>query len=570
MTSFLIVEEGPLSGLVVRFEEGSEWVIGRDPSSVYQVLEDPMVSRKHVMIRLIDDLYVAENLSSVNAAEINGKPITEPTPLHEGDLLRIGGVLLRYSTQDPVNQSLSMEEEEENLSTPTIFEEEGDLDHFRFVGEGPSKWMVKVVSGPNSGAEFAIEKGSSYIIGKDPTTCDIAFHDLSVSRQHAKLYVNHDNLVEVEDLGSRNGTYINGQPLTHPTPLASSDLIALGTTSLLVIDREQSRATIVSAPLPLATEEEKQPKETSPDWKETLILKKHVFIGASFLMLLLIGLGSLVSLFSSKQVVVTHRDENGRVEETLKRFPYVQFNLTENTGKIFLIGHVITEVSHQELLYMIKALPFIRSVEDNVTIDELVWSNFNALLIRNPAWRGVSVTSRYPGNFVLRGYVDTLDVLAALDEFVTINFSYTDHLDNEVVVEKTLSSEIQSLLIEKGFNNVTFQLSGGELLLAGRVSNSSKLSFDTLLTDLRQVKGIRQIKSFVLFSSGDSALIDLTGKYTVTGTSKLGNIPQYVVIDGKILSKGDHVDDMSITLIDNSAIFLEKDGLKFKINYNQP
>jgi type III secretion system YscD/HrpQ family protein len=569
MTSFLIVEEGPLSGLVVRFEEGAEWVIGRDPGSVYQVLEDPMVSRKHVIIRLVDDNYVIENLSSVNAAEINGKPITEPTSLHEGDLVRIGGVILRYTLQNPV-EGLEIPEDDDQPSTPTIFEEEGDLDHFRFVGEGPSKWMVKVISGPNSGAEFAIEKGSTYVVGKDPTTCDISFHDLSVSRQHAKIYVNTDNVVEVEDLGSKNGVYINGRLIEKATPLASSDLVALGTTTLLLIDREQSRATIVSTPTPPQEEETAEVKEAKADWKETLILKKHLLVGATFLMLLLIGLGSLVSLFSSREIEVAHLNEGQKVEETLKRFPYVQFNLTENTGKIFLIGHVMTEVAHQELIYMIRSLPFIRSVEDNVVIDELVWSNFNALLIRNAAWRGVSVTSKYPGNFVLRGYVDTTDVLTSLDEFVTINFPYTDHLDNEVVVEKTLNSEIQTLLMTNGFGNVTFQLSGGELLLAGRVNTEGKSSFETLMTDLKQVKGIKQVKSFVIFASGDSTLVDLTGKYTVTGTSKLGNIPQYVVIDGKILTRGDHLDDMSITLIDNSAIFLEKDGLKFKINYNQP
>lgn len=569
MTSFLIVEEGPLSGLVVRFEEGEEWVIGRDPTSVYQVLEDPMVSRKHVVIRLVDDAYLIENLSAINVASLNGKPITAPTPLHEGDLVRIGGVLLRYSTQDPVGEA-DLVEGEENFSTPSIFEEEGELDHFRFVGEGPSKWMIKVVSGPNSGAEFAIEKGATYVMGKDPTTCDIAFHDLSVSRQHAKVYINTDNLIEIEDMGSKNGTYLNGKIIERGTPLNSSDLVALGTTTLLVIDREQSRATIVSSPAPNVTEETPEEKETSGDWKETLILKKHLIGGATFLMLLLIGLGSLVSLFSSHQVIVSHQDEGTKVQETLKRFPYVQFNLTENTGKIFLVGHVMTDVSHQELLYMIRSLPFIRTVEDNVIIDELVWSNFNALLVRTPAWRGVSVTSRNPGNFVLRGYVDTMDVLADLDEFITMNFPYTDHLDNEVVVEKTLNSEVQSLLIEKGFSSVTFQLGGGEVLLAGRVNTSAKASFDGLLLELKQVRGIKQVKSFVLFSSGDTTLIDLTGKYTVTGTSKLGNIPQYVVIDGKILARGDHVDDMFITSIDNNAIFLEKDGLKFKINYNQP
>jgi len=61
MAGFLVAEEGPLVGLVIRFEEGEEWILGRDPDVSYQVLEDPMVSRKHVICRLSDDGYVLEN-----------------------------------------------------------------------------------------------------------------------------------------------------------------------------------------------------------------------------------------------------------------------------------------------------------------------------------------------------------------------------------------------------------------------------------------------------------------------------------------------------------------------------
>jgi pSer/pThr/pTyr-binding forkhead associated (FHA) protein len=72
---YLIAEEGPLSGLVIRLEDGSEWIIGRDPESSFQVLEDPMVSRKHLICRLTDEGFVVENLSATNPAAINGNPV---------------------------------------------------------------------------------------------------------------------------------------------------------------------------------------------------------------------------------------------------------------------------------------------------------------------------------------------------------------------------------------------------------------------------------------------------------------------------------------------------------------
>ena len=49
MSGFLVAEEGPLAGLIIRFDEGEEWILGRDPDVSYQVREDAMVSRKHVI-----------------------------------------------------------------------------------------------------------------------------------------------------------------------------------------------------------------------------------------------------------------------------------------------------------------------------------------------------------------------------------------------------------------------------------------------------------------------------------------------------------------------------------------
>ena len=56
------------------------------------------------------------------------------------------------------------------------------------------------------------------------------------------------------------------------------------------------------------------------------------------------------------------------------------FPTTQPTGKIFLVGHVLTSVDKQELLYKVNNLPFIKIVDDNVVVDEFVWENTNALV----------------------------------------------------------------------------------------------------------------------------------------------------------------------------------------------
>lgn len=77
------------------------------------------------------------------------------------------------------------------------------------------------------------------------------------------------------------------------------------------------------------------------------------------------------------------------------------------------------------------------------------------------------------------------------------------------------------------------------------------------------------VKNFVVLSKPTSDIVDISSKYKVTGSSKYGNRNQYVVINGKILSVGGDLDGMTIIKMENNSIMLEKDGIKYRINYNQ-
>jgi len=86
----------------------------------------------------------------------------------------------------------------------------------------------EIVSGARVGARKAFEK--SYIaLGRD-TLSDVRFDpeaDLDVSTKHAAVLLSGDGCV-VRDLGSRNGTFVNGQRITGDTPLADGDVIRCG------------------------------------------------------------------------------------------------------------------------------------------------------------------------------------------------------------------------------------------------------------------------------------------------------------------------------------------------------
>ena len=62
----------------------------------------------------------------------------------------------------------------------------------------------------------------------------MALGDPDVSRRHVRVTVGHGGITVV-DLGSTNGTLVNGQPATRPRPIAAGDVIELGQNRLEVV-----------------------------------------------------------------------------------------------------------------------------------------------------------------------------------------------------------------------------------------------------------------------------------------------------------------------------------------------
>lgn len=558
MNRYLIAEEGPLAGMIIVLDEekeSKEWSLGRDPDTSDIVLEDPMVSRRAATIRFTPEGFLFENLSTVNPATQNGMVIAEPVLLKEGDILQIGSTFFTFTDIAPAVEEEPLPEpaEEETAAAPSELP----------FGETPeTRWLLKVISGPNAGAEFAMHKGTSYLLGKDPNTCDVVFQDLSVSAQHARLSITGDDNIFIEDLGSRNGVIVNGELISEKHLLTSQDMIALGTTTFLVIDRKHARETIIaippptalSAPPPSAKEEEAAVAKTAEpppkkDWKEIVIPKRHLLFAGVFVLTLFVGVVGLLALFKTETVVVKKVDESSEIEEMLKPFPGVQFSFNVPSGKLFLVGHVLTKIDQQELVYKLSQLPYIRKVEDTVIVDELVWQNMNALLSSNPEWVGISVYAPAPGQFVLRGYLETLQEADSLSDYIHLNFDYLDLLKNEVVVEQLVQTQIQTLLAEYGYSAVTFQLSNGEVVLGGRIEKERKSGLDKLVNQFEKIQGVRMVKNFVLVTSEDMSRINVSEQYMVTGFSKRDEKDFFVVVNGRIVGKGDQIDGMKITAI---------------------
>ena len=85
MASFLI-KEGPLGG--DRLEVESQVVLGRGTADV--VIDDPEISRRHALVRVVGERVVIDDLDSMNGTWVNGDRITDTVELRPGDVVRLG------------------------------------------------------------------------------------------------------------------------------------------------------------------------------------------------------------------------------------------------------------------------------------------------------------------------------------------------------------------------------------------------------------------------------------------------------------------------------------------------
>lgn len=88
---------------------------------------------------------------------------------------------------------------------------------------GLPRLRVEAAAGLPAGAAYDISAGA--VLGRGEV--DIRLEDQFASARHAR-FLPHGDSVVLEDLGSTNGTFLNGEPLTGPQPLHDGDRIRIG------------------------------------------------------------------------------------------------------------------------------------------------------------------------------------------------------------------------------------------------------------------------------------------------------------------------------------------------------
>jgi len=156
-----------------------ELVIGRSHACSWPVpKEDNVASSRHASLFKKGNAVWLKDLESTNGTFCNGKKV-EKKKLAVGDKISLGNCLL------------------------CVEPDRG--------GDSKSVSEVLVLSGKGRGQKKPLTP-PVFTIGSDPTS-SLVFLDMLVSRRHAEILVKEDASCWIRDLGSKNGTSVNGMPL---------------------------------------------------------------------------------------------------------------------------------------------------------------------------------------------------------------------------------------------------------------------------------------------------------------------------------------------------------------------
>jgi pSer/pThr/pTyr-binding forkhead associated (FHA) protein len=174
-----------------------ELTIGRDTDRQL-ILPSASVSRKHARVIFNGAQPMILDEGSANGVVVDGVRITQPTPI--GAMSRIDVAEFRITVvnlDQPAMQQPMQPAMQQPMQMPMGAAQ--SIDTIRLVGEG----------GPYDGRVFDVPAGPA-TVGRALDN-ELVFDDPSLSRKHARITREGPGRLAVEDLGSSNGTYVNGR-----------------------------------------------------------------------------------------------------------------------------------------------------------------------------------------------------------------------------------------------------------------------------------------------------------------------------------------------------------------------
>ena len=188
---------------------------GREADATITVRGDAakVVSARHAELRVEGNAWLLADLGSRNGTYLNGNRITGPTPVSQGDVIRLGESGPEYRVA-AIAGSLDATLPER----PGIRAAQAEVRAYGVT-------LLATATGKRYDA-----RGTRIRLGRG-RECEVqpvAANDTIVSRIHAELTVGATGGLVVRDAESKNGTYLNGERISKPMPIRLGDKIMLG------------------------------------------------------------------------------------------------------------------------------------------------------------------------------------------------------------------------------------------------------------------------------------------------------------------------------------------------------
>ena len=210
--------------------------IGRDPEGEVVIDADAaVVSRRHAEIRKSGDQFAISDLKSFNGTLVNNQRISEAAPLFDHDEIQLGsgGPMLRLS--DPAHPAPAHRMIQPGAASPSQNVIPEAFDQIAKIARGATIVSTSGTlkpSAPPSGtqpqllARLSFEARPQLSVGRAPDN-DVRLDGLQISNHHARFVRTNGN-VSVEDAGSTNGVYVNGERISGRRGVQLADVIQIG------------------------------------------------------------------------------------------------------------------------------------------------------------------------------------------------------------------------------------------------------------------------------------------------------------------------------------------------------
>src|SRR5437764_15111866 len=234
----LRVTEGKDRG--TRLSVDADLLIGREaPLQEGRLGDDPQISRRHAYIaRGVDGQLTIEDLGSANGTFVNGERIDARRVLSPGDVVRVGQTALEVTEAAGAVP--------ERSAAPTEVPEA--LRPREDVKAG--KELV-VTAGAEPGRRLTLRDG--LVIGRAVSGEGKLSGDREVSRRHARIARDTAGRLTLENLGSANGTFVNGERVDGRQLLRVGDVVRIGSTSFQLTEAGRAHTpAAAAAPEPAA------------------------------------------------------------------------------------------------------------------------------------------------------------------------------------------------------------------------------------------------------------------------------------------------------------------------------